>query len=340
MISLTALTSRQKAAVIVKLLLDGQEELPLSALDGDAQELLTQEMAAMQLIDRTTRDAVITEFCDSLERIGVTFPGDLDATLDILGQQLSDDTTDRLRRVAALSGRGDPWDRIGALAAEKLVALANSEAVEVAALMLSKLPVSKASEVFGKLPRDRARSIALAMSLTGDITRQTLHRIGLVLLQAADALPRPAIETPAVERVGAILNFATAELRDAVLEGLDQQDALFAGGVRKAIFTFRHIPARIEPRDIPRIVRDVDSDLLVRALAGATDLYGEAVEFILTNLPQRMSDNLRGEIESIGKVRPRDAEDAMSEVVTTIRLLVDTGELSFVVIEDEEEQIA
>lgn len=340
MIGLTSLSPRQKAAVIVKLLVDGDETLPLSSLKVEAQALLAQEMASMELIDRNTRDAVITEFCDSLERIGVTFPGNLDATLDILGQQLSDDTTDRLRRIAALTGTGDPWDRIAVLSVDKLTILASNEAVEIAALMFAKLPVGKASEVFGKLPRDRARAVAHAMSLTGDITRPALHRIGQVLLQAADALPRPAIESPAVERVGAILNFATADLRDAILEGLDQEDSGFAGGVRKAIFTFRHIPSRIEPRTVPQIARSVDNTILVRALAGATGEDAPAAEFILANLPQRLAESLRGEIESAGKVRPKDAEEAMTEVVASIRTLADAGELSFVDPDQDDEQAA
>ena len=340
MIGLTSLSPRQKAAVIVKLLVDGNETLPLASLKGEAQALLAQEIASMELIDRNTRDAVITEFCDSLERIGVTFPGNLDATLDILGQQLSDDTTDRLRRIAALTGTGDPWDRISVLPVDKLTILASNEAVEIAALLFAKLPVGKASEVFGKLPRDRARAVAYAMSLTGDITRPALHRIGQVLLQAADALPRPAIESPAVERVGAILNFATADLRDAILEDLDQEDSGFAGGVRKAIFTFRHIPSRIEPRTVPQIARSVDNTILVRALAGATGDNAAAAEFILANLPQRLAESLRGEIESAGKIRPKDAEEAMTEVVASIRALADAGELSFVDPDQDDDETA
>lgn len=330
MTSVTSLTPRQKAAVIVRLLLDDDEQVPLSALNGNMQALLTQEMAAMQVIDRGTRDAVIGEFCESLERIGVTFPGDLDATLDLLGERLSGDTTDRLRRVAALSGRGDPWDRVGALPVDQLIALASGEAVEIAALMLSKLPVGKASEVFAGLPRDRARAVALAMSMTSEVTRPALHRIGLVLLQAADDLPRPAIDAPAVERVGAILNFASTDLRNAVLDGLDQDDAQFAGGVRRAIFTFRLIPVRIASRDIPRITREVENAVLIRALAGARGDDAAAAEFILSNLPQRLAETLRGDIESAGQIRPRDAETAMSEVVAAIRQLVDAGELAFV----------
>lgn len=336
MASGTTLTPRQKAAVIVRVLLDGEDPLPIADLTGETQTLLAQEMASMHLIDRNTRDAVIAEFCESLERVGVTFPGDLDATLALLGQQLSVDATDRLRRIAALSGRGDPWERVGNLPVSQLRLLARGEAVEIAALMLSKLPVATASEVFADLPRDRARAVTLAMSMTSDVTRPALHRIGQVLLQAADNLPRPAIDSPAVERVGAILNFATADLRDAVLEGLDQDDAEFAGGVRRTIFTFRHIPDRVSSRDIPRIGREVENAVLVRALAGAKDNDATAAEFILSSLPQRLAESLRGDIESAGEIRRRVAEVAMGEVVAAIRQLVATGELTFLPPPDED----
>jgi len=100
----TGLNQRQKAAVIVRLLLDDDEVAGLDRLNPNAQTLLAQEMAGMELIDRNTRDAVITEFCDRLESVGVTFPGDLDGTLAMLGARLSDDSSDALRRTAAITG--------------------------------------------------------------------------------------------------------------------------------------------------------------------------------------------------------------------------------------------
>ncbi|MDO5704878.1 MAG: FliG C-terminal domain-containing protein [Paracoccus sp. (in: a-proteobacteria)] len=335
MMAQMALSPRQKAAVIVRLLMDGNDDMNLSALDRDHQAALAQEMAGMDLIDRTTRDAVITEFCDSLESVGVTFPGGLDGTLDMLGSSLSDDTANHLRRIAALTGKGDPWERIAALPVDKIIALANQEAVEIVALMFSKLPVSKASEAFTALGPVRARTVAHAMSMTGGVTIEALHRVGQVLLRAADALPRPAIEKPAVDRVGAILNFASAEIRDSVLQGLDDDDAEFAVDVRKAIFTFAHIPTRIQPRDVPRIVREIETPVLLRALAGATENNAISAEFILTNISQRMAEGLRDEMGSVGKQKPRDIEDAMSVVVAAIRDLEAAGELVMVVPDDE-----
>lgn len=322
------LSQRQKAAVIVRLLLDDDEVAGLDRLDTTAQTLLAQEMAGMELVDRSTRDAVITEFCDRLESVGVTFPGDLDGTLAMLGAHLSDDSSDQLRLAAAISGRADPWARIAGLPAEALSALARDESVELVALMLSKLPVEAASATFLALSRDRARMVAQAMSMTSGVTPVALRRVGLVLLQAAEALPKPAIATPAADRMGAILNFATADLRDDVLEALDERDVDFADVVRKAIFIFAHIPARLEPRDMPRLVREIDQMVLVRALAATSEADAAAAEFILSHLSQRMADALRDEREALGKLRPKEIEEAMSEVVATIRRLQEAGQIT------------
>jgi flagellar motor switch protein FliG len=333
----TGLNQRQKAAVIVRLLLDDESASGLSRLNSESQTLLAEEMAGMELIDRHTRDAIITEFCDRLESVGVTFPGDLDGTLAMLGAQLSEDSTDRLRRRAVVLGRGDPWPRIAALPASAVTALANSEAVEMVALMLSKLPVERASELFVGLPRQRARAIAQAMSMTAGVTPESLHRVGVILLQAAEALPRPAISTPATDRMGAILNFATADLRDDVLDSLDRHDADFAGSVRKAIFIFAHIPARVLPRDVPRIIREVDQPILVRALAAQGEAEAAAADFILSNLSQRMSDGLREERNDLGKLRASDIEEAMTEVVSAIRRLEEAGEITLILPQDDDD---
>jgi flagellar motor switch protein FliG len=330
------LSQRQKAAVIVRLLLDDDQVAGLDRLNSDAQTLLAQEMAGMELIDRQTRDAVITEFCDRLESVGVTFPGDMDGTLAMLGARISDTSTDRVRQADAISGRGDPWARICALPHDTLIKLADVESIELVALMLSKLPVEAASATFIAMPRDRARSVAQAMAMTSGVTPEALKRVGLVLLQAANALPHRAIPTPAADRMGAILNFATADLRDDVLQVLDERDTGFADGVRKAIFIFAHIPTRIEPRDVPRVVRDVDQAILIRALAASEPADQAAADFLLANLSQRMSDGLREERDGLEKLRAKDIEDAKTEVVIIIRRLQEDGQITLRLPQDDE----
>jgi flagellar motor switch protein FliG len=149
-------------------------------------------------------------------------------------------------------------------------------------------------------------------------------------------LPARAFDGDPVERVGAILNVSPAFTREDVLKGLEETDAAFAEQVRRAIFTFIHIPERLAARDVPKLVRGVEPVALVTALAGAAGDAAKltAAEFILANMSQRMSQSLREEMEARGAVKEKDAELAMNAVITAVRQLEATGEI--VLIREEE----
>lgn len=331
------LSRRAKAAIVVRLLLNEGAEIPLEDLPDELQANLTHQMGSMRVVDRDTLAAVIEEFAGEVERIGLSFPNGIAGALDALDGTISRQTADRLRKEAGVRQSGDPWERLTTLGPDALVPVLENESIEVAAVMLSKLPVSLAAELLGRLPGPQARRITYAVSLTGEVTPEAVDRIGLSLASQLDSVPVIAFESGPVERVGAILNSSTTNTRDDVLTGLDETDKGFADAVRKAIFTFANIPGRIAPRDLPRVVREVDQDQLVLALAGAEAAgYGASKAFVLENMSARMADQLREEIEEAGKIKPADAEEAMSGIVTIIREMEARGDLMLVVEEEDE----
>ncbi len=325
------LTRRQKAAVIVRLLLAEGAPLPLASLPDEVQTALTEQIGAMRSVDRLTLGAVVTEFLDAVEGIGLSFPGGLEGALTMLDGHLSESAATRLRRLAGPGMAGDPWEKIAALPSEALLSVIEEESIEVGAVLLSKLPVPRAADLLGQLPGDRARRVAYAMSLTGNVDPDTVRRIGLALASQLDARPAKAFADGPVERVGAILNISPAATRDEVLQGLDQDDRHFAEEVRKTIFTFAHLPARVEPRDVPKILREVEQGLLVTALAAATtDELAAAASFILDNISQRMANGLKEEVAARGKVKEKDGEEAMTAVITAVRDLEAKGEIALI----------
>lgn len=220
--------------------------------------------------------------------------------------------------------------------ADKLMSVIESESTEVGAVILSKVAVSRAAELLGRLPGDRARRIAYAISLTGNVDPDTVHRIGKSLALQLDQRPPKAFNVGPVERVGAILNVSAAGTRDDVLKGLEQEDAGFAEQVRRAIFTFVHIPARLHVRDVPKLIRVVDQPVLVTALAAAMTVPDQAAaaEFLLTNMSQRMAQGLREDIAQRGKVKEKDADEAMATLVSAIRMLEGSGEVVLITDDD------
>lgn len=324
------LNSRQKAAVIVRLLLAEGAPLPLAALPEDLQTALTEQIGVMQVVDRATLRATVEEFLAELEGVGLSFPGGIEGALSMLDGHISDAAVSRLRRLRGVEDRSDPWARIAALPNDRLIPVLEAESAEVAAVMLSKLPVPRAADLLGMLPGDRARRVAYAVSLTAGIDPETVRRIGQALATDLAATPPRAFDTDPVDRVGAILNVSPSVTRDAVLRGLDAEDAAFAVRVRKAIFTYAHIPRRLAPKDVPKIIRLVDQPTLVAALAGAAASPETAAtsEFLLANISQRMAASLREEVEGRGAVKPKEAEDAMNAIVGAIRGLQDAGEIT------------
>ncbi|QPM89959.1 flagellar motor switch protein FliG [Pseudooceanicola algae] len=332
------LTRKQKAAIIVRVLLNSGTDLQYRDFPEELQEELTFLLGTMRHIDRDTLGQVVDEFVEELDSLGLTFPKGLAGALSILDGKISPHTAARLRKEAGVRQTGNPWERLGNLDVAKLLPIAENESIEIAAVMLSKLDTDKAAKLLSMLPGPRARRITYAVSLTSGITPDSLDRIGLSLAAQLDSQPESAFDKGPVERVGAILNFSTASTRDDVLEGLDETDAAFAEQVRKAIFTFTNIPARIAPRDVPKIVRGIDQAMLVTALAAATDPESaKAAEFVLANMSARLADSLREEMSDRGKVKAKDAEEAMNEVVAEIRKLEASGELLLLSGDDESE---
>lgn len=334
------LSGRQKAAIIVRLLLDEGVDVPLSALPEHLQAALTEQFGNMRLVDRATLTAVIKEFAERIEAVGLAFPGGIDGALSMLNGRISTTAAMRLRRLATAGSKTDPWERIATLETERLVPLLEDESPEVGAVVLSKLSVATAADLLERLPGDKARRVAYAIARTNDVDPETVRRIGVAIAARIDAQPPRAFDPPAAERIGAILNVSPAQTREHILDDLTQTDADLGDAVRRAIFTFADIPRRIRARDIPRVLRLVEQPQLVAALSLAQARGGadaEAAEAILSNMSQRMADALRDEIAERGTIRTKDGEAAMNAIVGEIRTLVENGDVELITEDDTEE---
>lgn len=317
--------------MVVQMLISDGGQLSLAQLPEALQEILTRELGAIRFVDRNTVTAVAAEFVNAVDAIGLTAPGTQDGAVMALADHLSPALAERLRKQTLSVRNGDHWPILAALPTERIVAIMMAESIEVCAVMLSKLNVTKAAEVLSLTPGERARRISLAMSQTANTTPEAVRTIGAALAEDYGRTPMVAFEKAPVQRLGAILNATPSELREDVLEGLGSADPEFASDVRKAIFTFKDIVDRVKPMDVPNCIRAVPGEVLTTAiaagLAGDETLRASA-DFILANVSQRMATQIREDADERGAVTKSDAEAAMSAVTTAIRELVDAGTIT------------
>lgn len=320
------LSRRQKAAVVVRLLLAEGADLPLSELPESLQTELAQQMSQMRYIDRATLRDVIEEFATELDQIGLAFPSGIEDVLALLGEAISPDIAEKLRRQAGLIWTEDPWETIALIPAERLGPLVKSESAETAAIILSKLPVDKAAELMVQMPGERARRLMLAVNETAKVAPSTVRQIGLSLAAVLKAEPPRAFLEEAEVRVGAILDVTEAKTRGEVLTGLDEDDKDFADKVRAAIFTFNDIPDRVDARQIPAYLRMVDRDFLLQVIAAEDEGSQRTVQYLLSSMSQRMAGMLKTDAEDLGTIDPKVAEVARRGVTDAIRAQMELEE--------------
>lgn len=328
---ITTLSSKEKAAIVVRLLLSHGALPALGQLPESKQTELAVQIARMQPVDQDTVHAVADEFANEIERIALSFPQGLEGAIGLLDGFLSEGAANRLRKMAPSDTRRNPWEEIDRAEPERLLPLLENESIQVSAVILSKLSTNKAAQLLGMMPGDLARRIAIAITQTSGVSPTVVHRIGNSLADQLDARPITAFEDAPEARVGAILNYTPAKVRDDVLDGIESEDEELAKGVRAAIFTFAHIPERIAQRDVPRLQRDIDDDDFILIVAGAEDERDKkSVEFILENISKRMAEGYRDDAAEKKDIKADELEAAMLRVVAVIRDLEQQGEIFFV----------
>ena len=323
------LTGAQKAAIIVRLLLAEGLDTPITSLPSELQTQLTQTIGNMRLVDRTTLCAVVEEFIEMLDQVGLSFPDGLEGALSLLEGKLNADATVALRAMSRGRGLNDPWQMLEDAQNDDLLNILEQESRVVGAVLLSKLSTDKAAKLLMQLPADQAQGLAIALARTEDISPDTVARIGATLADQICAKPARAFEAPPSKRMGEILNASSAALRDQILRDLDTTDQSYANGVRKSIFTYQDIAARLEARDVPAVMRDLGNESLMIVLAAAQPNDAATNEFLLDNMSKRMAETLREDSAAMSPPEAEAYENAASQIAATVRGLADAGTIKF-----------
>ena len=317
----------QKAAIVVHLLLSEGADPGVADLPPAAQRRLAHALGSLRGLDRAALRDVVAEFAAELDAAGLRMPRDLPEALRALDGRLSPDVLADLAAQSGARGLGaGAWRALDGLADEALSALLAAETPEVSAVVLSQLPPGRAARLLAEAGPDRGGDVAAAFARTAAIGPDAVSAIALSLGRAAGARPPAGLPDAPEARVGAILNAATTATRGALLDRLEAEAPDFAARVRGAVFSWEDVPTRLDPRDVPRVLRDVDDGALLAALGAEPD--GPVATFLMGAISKRLAEQMRGQIEEAGPVAPDDAEAGRSAVAAAIRALDDAGTLS------------
>ncbi|MGF1445917.1 MAG: flagellar motor switch protein FliG [Pikeienuella sp.] len=331
-----ALTRQQKAAIILGALGPDDAAPLLEGLDEAALRGFAEGMAQLGRIEPERVKAVIREFIGELSRSEAAVRGGLKIARGMLQRHLDEGQLIRILDDVDVPSVHNVWRKLGRVNEDALAEFLKREHPQTAAVVLSKLSAELAARILSRFDPERARDVVVGITKTQSLDHNVIETIGASV--SRDFLAGQNADGPRrdpAERIGAIMNFTAADVRNHVITAISESQPEFAEEIKRKMFTFEDIPSRIETRDVPTILRMVDREVLLRALAGGMDTAKEATEFLLANISSRVAEQLREDLQELGKIRRKDGEAAQAELIGTIRALIDRGEIKLAVTDDE-----
>ncbi|MDR1324707.1 MAG: flagellar motor switch protein FliG [Treponema sp.] len=317
-------SGRQKAAVFLVSIGSEISSEIFKYLREDEIETLTFEIARLETVEPAQKDAILTEFQELMQANQFISMGGIDYARELLeksvGSQKAVDIINRL--TSSLQVR--PFDFIRRTDPAHLLNFIQQEHPQTIALILAYLEPNKASVIIQNLPQEVQSDVARRIATMDRTSPEVLREVERVLEKKLSTLSSEDYTAAGgVESVVEILNMVDRASEKQIMEVLEGDDPELAEEIKKRMFVFEDI-VMLDDKSIQRVLREVDNAELSKALKPCDT---EVQEKVFKNMSKRAGSMLKEDIEFMGPIRMKDAEEAQQKIVAIIRRLEDSGDV-------------
>ena len=126
-----------------------------------------------------------------------------------------------------------------------------------------------------------------------------------------------------VRTAAEMLNFVGTAHETAVLDNVREYDPDLAQKIIDEMFVFENM-MDVDDRGIQLLLREVQSEMLIIALKGASQ---DLRDKVFKNMSQRAAEMMREDLESKGPVRLSEVESQQKQILQIVRRLADEGQI-------------
>jgi len=203
--------------------------------------------------------------------------------------------------------------------------LIKHEQPQTISFVLSYLDGTKSAEVFGLLGPELREEVIERLGTIESTSLDLVGKIARSLGKHFDAKVRPAFHrSGGVRAVADLLNELDKDMSKNLLARLEERNAQLGAAIRKKLFSFEDL-SRLQPPDLQRVLREVDSASLAISMKSASESLREK---LYAAISKRAAESLREEIEMLGPVRLKDVEAAQDSIIQVVRRLEEEGQIS------------
>jgi flagellar motor switch protein FliG len=321
---MAAMTSTQRAAVLMLLLGEEQASDIIRFLNPKEVQALGAAMVQVQDLSQEAINVVLDEFVATIKKQTSLALGTADYVEKVFKRALGDD------KAASVLGRISPGagskglEILSWMDARSIADMIQAEHPQVVAIILSVLEPMVAADVLAFLPMDsRAEVIQRVASLETVQPSAMVELEAIMKKQFSSNSSAKSSSFGGVKAAASIMNLTKTALEAAVMGGLRDLDPDMMQKIQDNMFTFENLTG-VDNKGIQTIMRNVEPDLMMKALKGASDAVKDK---FLGNMSERARGMFKDDMEALGPMRLADVEEAQKIIMRAARKLADAGDL-------------
>ncbi len=320
------LTRQQKLAVFLIVIGPESAAEVLRNFDDADIELLCREMSTFTFIPAEIQKLAFEEFSGLIAKSMGSALGGMGYAQRTLAIAKGD------YKASAIMGRVGPVGTsvevikdIAEMEGRQIFNLVKHEQPQTISFLLSYLDSAKSAEVFSLLGPDLREEVIERLGTIESTSLDLVSKIARSLGKHYDTKVRPAFHrSGGVRSVADLLNHLDKEMSKHLLARLEERNAALSAQIRKKLFSFEDVN-RLQPADLQRVLREVDSSNLAVAMKSASESLRDR---IYASISKRAAESLKEELEMLGPVRLKDVEAAQEAIIQVVRRLEEEGQIT------------
>ena len=238
----------------------------------------------------------------------------------VLGEEKAANLIDQI----VLGGGARGLDSLKWMDSKQVANIIRNEHPQIQTIVLSYLEPEQSAEILSQFPEKVRLDLTMRIANLEEVQPAALQELDEIMeKQFAGQAGTQTAKMGGLKAAADILNYLDTNLEGQLMDAIREHDEEMAQQIQDLMFVFENL-IDVDDRGIQTILREVQQDVLMKALKGTDENLKEK---IFKNMSKRAAELLQDDLEAMGPVRVSEVETAQKEILSIARRLSDAGEI-------------
>ena len=319
-----SLTGIEKTAILLLSLSEADAASILKHLEPKQVQKVGMTMASMEEFGQERVQAVHKLFLDNIQKYSSIGFNSHEFIKKALTAALGEDKAGNLIEQIVMGSGAKGLDSLKWMDARQVASIIQNEHPQIQTIVLSYLEPDQAAEIFSQFPENTRTDLMMRIANLEEVQPAALQELNDIMeKQFAGQGGAQAAKMGGLKAAANIMNYLDTGIESQLMETMRESDEEMAQQIQDLMFVFDNL-IDVDDRGIQTLLREVQQDVLMKALKGADEGLKEK---ILGNMSKRAAELLRDDLEAMGPIRVSEVEVAQKEILSIARRLSEAGEI-------------